>query len=371
MAPAKVVALHAFSDDEALGWLSDHADGRIEIALGDLARQFGWPLTRLRQRLAAWTAAGRIVQSAGSRGKVVLAPTRSARETAAELVGRAFAVAPVAANAASLPARPVAAMASAGVLLVTALGLAGVGLVMNARFAATFGQTAEAAALLAAIGLAVDLLAVVLPGVGAELWRRRAIPTAAAAWLLWLMVLAMTWLAATGFASTEIGDAVAGRARLAGDTALLTERIERLRHERAGITELRPVAAVEVALQSAQIEAQPVWAVTDGCRDVTRVSSARICAPVLALRQVLALAVRRDAIDAELVALQAQRAALPVVATADPQAATAAETIAWLSAGALAPSPSDIARLRTLGLALTPSLAGLVAMLALALTRRE
>ena len=59
--------------------------------------------------------------------------------------------------------------------MLTAVGLTVVGLVMNARFAASFGQTAEAAALLAAIGLAVDLLAVVLPSVGVQLWQRRSI----------------------------------------------------------------------------------------------------------------------------------------------------------------------------------------------------
>ena len=60
------------------------------------------------------------------------------------------------------------AVITAGVLLLTALGLTAVGLVMNARFAASFGLTAEAAVLLAAIGLAVDLLAVVLPSVGVQ-----------------------------------------------------------------------------------------------------------------------------------------------------------------------------------------------------------
>ena len=54
MARAKVVALHSFNDDEALMWLSDHTDGRVETSLGDLAQQFGWPLVRLRRRLASW-----------------------------------------------------------------------------------------------------------------------------------------------------------------------------------------------------------------------------------------------------------------------------------------------------------------------------
>jgi len=368
VARAKVVALHSFNDDEALMWLSDHVDGRVEMSLSDLAQQFGWPQVTLRRRLAAWVEGGHIAQFAGGRGKVILAPTRSSREVATQLIGHAFSTGrPVSGRK---PARPAVAVITAGVLLLTALGLTAIGLVMNARFAASFGQTAEAAVLLAAIGLAVDLLAVVLPSVGVQLWHRRSILAAGAAWTIWLAVLAMTLLAAMGFASTHIGDAVAGRARIAHESTLLAERIERLRHERAGISEMRPVAAIDVELQRAQPEAQAVWRITDGCRDVTRPASARACATVLELRQAQAAAARRDAIDVELREVQSKLAALPAVATADPQATTAAEMVVWLSAGAFNPAPHDVARLRALGLALMPSLAGLIGMLALALVRR-
>lgn len=370
MAQAKVVALHSFSDDEALTWLSDHVDGRVETSLSELARQFGWPLTRLRRRLASWVADGRLTQSTAGRGKVILAPTRTSREAALELVGRSLGGATAPASD-KKPARSIMAVTLAALLFLAAFGLTAVGLVMNARFAASFGQSAEAAALLAAIGLAVDLLAVVLPSAGVLLWQRRSIPAAAAAWTLWLGVLAMTWLAATGFASTNIGDAVAGRARVAGESAVLTERLDRLRQERAGIAETRPLVAIDIELQKAQPEAQAVWAITDGCRDVTRRASARACATVFELRQARATAERRDAIDVEMRDIQSRLATLPAVASADPQATTAAEIVAWISLGAFTPAPADIARLRALGLALAPSLAGLIAMLALTLLRRH
>ena len=88
------------------------------------------------------------------------------------------------------------------------------------------------------------------------------------------------------------------------------------------------------------------------------------------VKQAQAAAARRDAIDVELREVQSKLAALPAVATADPQATTAAEMVVWLSAGAFNPAPHDVARLRALGLALMPSLAGLIGMLALALVRR-
>ena len=103
---------------------------------------------------------------------------------------------------------------------------------------------------------------------------------------------------------------------------------------------------------------------------MTRPASARACATVLELRQAHAAAERRDAIDMELRDVQSKLATLPAVATADPQATTAAEMIVWLSAGTFNPAPADVARLRALGLALMPSLAGLILMLALALARR-
>jgi hypothetical protein len=288
------------------------------------------------------------------------------RQAAAHIVQRAFAaeVKPVRRSRRS----PIA-MAAGAVLIVTALAMAAVGLVMNARFAASFGQSAEAAALLAMIGLAIDVLAVALPSVAAQLWHGRNRAAAGVAASIWLIALTMSLLAATGFASTNIGDAVAGRAKVAGESAALIERIERLQKERAGIAESRPVAAIEVQLQEAQPGAQAVWRSTDGCRDVTRARSGRACAQVLALREAHATAGRRDAIEAELRDAQAQLAALPAILTADPQARTAAEIVGWLTGGLVVPTPKDIGWVRTIGLAVMPSLAGLVLLLALSLAR--
>jgi hypothetical protein len=363
---AKVIALHSFDDDEALMYLSDV--GRVEMNLSDLAQQFGWTLTKLRRSLSAWVKAGHITQASGGRGKVVVTALRTSQQVAAQLVDRAFRIEMPKEPAPVKPVRSLIATLTSIVLFSTAVGLTGVGLIMNARFAASFGQTVEAGVLLATIGLAVDMLAVVLPTVGVQLWQRRSILAAGAAWTIWMAALTMTMLAATGFASTNIGDAVAGRAKIAGESTALTERIGRLRSERAGITETRSTAAIDVELQRAQPEAQAVWRATNGCRDVTRMTSGRACATVLELREALATAERRDGLDTELRAAESRLASLPAVMLADPQATTAAEILAWLTGGAFKPAPSDISRLRALGLALTPSLAGLLAMLAISLT---
>jgi hypothetical protein len=375
---ANVVPLHPFDDAEALAWMGEQLNGSTETSISDLARQFGWSRGKLRRRLAAWAEAGHLKQRQASRGKLIIEPaversrtvrvggTGQTRQAAARLVERAFALDLAPSRDAR---RSIIAVAGAAVLVLTALAMAAVGLVMNARFAASFGQTAEAAALLAMIGLAIDVLAVSLPTVGAQLWHGRSRSAAAVAWSIWLLALTMSLLAAAGFASTNIGDAVAGRAKIAGENSALAQRIERLKSERAGIAEARPVAAIEAELQRAQPGAQGVWRATEGCRDVTRPASGRACAQILQLRESQATAQRRDEIDTELRAAEARLASLPAIVTADPQATTAAEIVTWATAGRVSPGTRDIVWLRTVGLAVMPSLAGLIVVLALSLAR--
>jgi hypothetical protein len=250
------------------------------------------------------------------------------------------------------------------VLGAAAIGLAVVGLTVNTRFAASFGQTAEAAALLAAIGLVIDLLAIVLPSSAAQLWRDRHRMAGLAAWAIWLIALGMTLLAAVGFAATNIGDGVAGRTKVAAEATGLAADAARLRAERAGIAELRSVATIEAELQQAQPVAAAVWRQTAGCSDVTLVASAAACAEVQKLRQALGTAKRRDALDAEARAAEARLATLPAITTGDPQATMAADILTWASAGHVNLTPHDIHRLRITGLTIVPALAGIIFMFA-------
>jgi hypothetical protein len=255
------------------------------------------------------------------------------------------------------------------VLGLVAVGLAVVGLTVNTRFAASFGQTAEAAVLLAAIGLTIDLLAIVLPSAAAQLWRDRHCMSASAAWAIWLVALGMTLLAAIGFAATNIGDGVAGRDRIAAEASALTADVARLRRERAAITERRSVAGIEAEIQRAQPAAAAVWKQTGGCTNVTLAASGMACAEVLKLREALGAAQRRDALDAELRALEARLAPLPAITTSDPQATMAADILAWISAGRLSLTPHDIHRLRVIGLTVIPALAGIIFLFATTLLR--
>jgi len=257
----------------------------------------------------------------------------------------------------------------AATLGLAALGLAVIGLTVNTRFAASFGQTAEAALLLASLGLAIDLLAIVLPSAAAQLWRDGHAVASIAAWSIWLIALMMTLLASLGFAATNIGDGVAGRGKVASETTGLAADVTRLRAERVTITELRSVATIEAEIQRAQPSAAAVWRQTAGCSDITLAASGAACAEILKLRQALGAAQRRDTIDAGLRNAEARLAALPAITTSDPQATMAADILAWASAGHVSLTPHDIHRLRITGLTIIPALAGIIFMFAVMLLR--
>jgi hypothetical protein len=290
------------------------------------------------------------------------APARGRRYTLCDAAAAAIA-APV------VERRSIGRIVLAFILGLTAIGLAVVGLTVNTRFAASFGQTAEAALLLAAIGLTIDLLAIVLPSAAAQLWRDHNVVSASAAWAIWTIALGMTLLAAIGFAATNIGDGVAGRGKHVAEASALSADIARLRTERTAIGEGRSVATIEAEIQRAQPAAAAVWKKTAGCTDVTLASSGAACAEVLMLRQALGVAQWRDVLDIELRAAEARLAPLPAIATADPQAAMAADIVGWISAGRIDLSAHDIHRLRVIGLTVIPALAGIIFLFATTLMR--
>jgi hypothetical protein len=391
---ASVVAFDArsreLSETEALDWLRLQPRGHAPANSAVLAERWGWSRQRVARCLRTWQAAGLITRTGKNLDVTVrddgaiaqiAPPAAPAAPPATSAVGAAVPSTTdrPATTAVVLPAVPIAAptVAPTGSRLIavivgaTALALAGVGLVLNANFAASLGQTGLAAALLAAIGLAMDVLAVTLPTAASKLWHQRHPLAALTAWLIWAGALAMMLLAGIGFASTNIGDAVAGRAKIADERAALSQRLERLREERAAVSEHRSVAALEAELQRAQPSAQAVWKATNGCRDVTLARSAQACDGVLRVREAIGSAQHRDAIDEEMRGAERQVSSLPALRLDDPQARMTSDLVAWLSGGLIAPTVQDIHRLRVVGLTLAPACAGLLLWMAAALWRRR
>ena len=180
------------------------------------------------------------------------------------------------------------------------------------------------------------------------------------------MTVLVALLATVGFAALNISDTTAARNKISSEGALLATRIERLRTERAQITELRPAATIEVELQRAQSSAASVWRATSRCRDVTLASSGEACADVLTQRQALAAAQRRENLDADLLDAEEQLRSLPTISVSDPQAEMAAQLLNWTTSGEIKIATDDIRIGRVATMALMPQVAGLVLMLAAA-----
>src|SRR5262249_42058992 len=145
----------------------------------------------------------------------------------------------------------------------------------NALFATSLGKTSEARLLFAALGVAADVLALVLPAAAWRLWAYRRYQAASVAWSIWVVTLAVTLLAAVGFASLNISDVTASRNKVVSESVGWVSRVARLRAERAGITETRPVGAIEIEIQRAQPTVPgDVWKATRACTDITLGTSA-------------------------------------------------------------------------------------------------
>jgi hypothetical protein len=147
--------------------------------------------------------------------------------------------------------------------------------------------------------------------------------------------------------------------------------VDRLRAERMASTEARSTAILQAqAERERALIDRGVWKATGGCHDVTIPDSAAACSTIMATRQAMAAAARRDAVDAELRTAEQKLATLPAMqAVADPQAEMTAKIVDWISIGQLAPEPQHIARLRIIGLALMPTLSGIVLALGMTLRR--
>lgn len=140
-------------------------------------------------------------------------------------------------------------------------------------------------------------------------------------------------MATLGFEALNIADITAARSKIVAERMDLRARLDRLRAERVTIAETRSVATIEIELQRAQHGAATLWRATAGCRDVTLPESCQTCATVLALRQALGTAQRRDALEAELRDSETRLTRLPAVTTADPQAETVASFVNWATFG--------------------------------------
>jgi len=201
-------------------------------------------------------------------------------------------------------------------LLAAAIALACVGLAMNGWFARSLGSSDTAGWLFFAVGVASDLVALVVPSCAASLWQARHRATSLAGWAVWAMTFVFAVTAGVGFASTNIADVTLARA-----------------------SRVTPaVAAAQAALSDAMSarDRECKGGVGKFCRE----------------REV-AVNERRQTLDA---AMQS------VGQTADPQTDAAIRLVAWVTRGAVQPTNNDFAMLRLILIALLPQIGGILLM---------
>ena len=201
-------------------------------------------------------------------------------------------------------------------LTVAALALGAVGIIINGWFARSLGSSDVAGWLFLAVGIAADLVALVMPSCSAAQWQAGLWPTALVGWTVWLMTFVFAVTAGIGFASTNIADVTLARASrmtpavLTAQTALADAMAARDRECKGGIGRF--------------------------CRE-----------------REAAVAERRQIVDS---------AMATVGQAADPQADAAIKLVTWLSRGVLHPAAEDFAMLRLIMLALLPQIGGILIM---------
>jgi hypothetical protein len=206
---------------------------------------------------------------------------------------------------------------AASILLVAAaFALTGVGITTNGWFARSLGSSDIAGWLFMAIGVAADLVALVIPSRAAALWQARQRTTSLAGWAVWIMTFAFAVTAGIGFASVNITDVTVARAARVTPAVITAQ------------------AALSDAMTARDREC--FHGVGKFCRERE--------AAVVQRRQVL------------------DDAMASVEHSADPQSDAAIRIVAWVTRGVLQPSGEDFAMLRLVLLALLPQIGGILLM---------
>lgn len=201
-------------------------------------------------------------------------------------------------------------------LSIAALALAAVGITINGWFARSLGSSDIAGWLFLAVGVAADLVALVMPSCAAALWGTGQRATALVGWAVWLMTFVFAVTAGIGFASTNISDVTSARA----------SRIT------PAITSAHAALADAMAARDRECKG----GVGKFCRE-----------------REATVAERRQILDS---------AVATVEHTADPQSDAAIKLVTWASYGMLRPTIEDFAMLRLVLLALLPQIGGILLM---------
>lgn len=211
--------------------------------------------------------------------------------------------------------------------------LGGAGLALNYRYNSTLGQEAIDAYTMAAIGLGIDLIAIILPQTFFALIEKRHATWLAAivnfalsicCAIIWLGCFAQSLNTGINFSATHRGDARQVRADVRKQSVRLNEALEARKKTRADLERVRTSEIIESEIQIAEAQVPyQNWRSSNGCKDVT--ISLALCGDVRKLRAekdgAISSAERRDQLDKldkDISGTSAKIAVLPPVSSEDP-----------------------------------------------------
>jgi hypothetical protein len=222
-------------------------------------------------------------------------------------------------------------------IILVAVGVAGLALVINAQTGYHLGTTPIAAATFMCLAVGVDLLAIFLPAAASRLWNQQHRFLAVGAWGVWAAATSLAVLATLGFVERNVSDTAAGRRAIVTTASAATDQ------------------------RSAAIEAARVAA------DAARKAREGECGkrgPLCRDRE----ADERTANVALTAAIAAPVQGAAPIADADPQVTASLRLAKWAQ---LPVGADDVSNLRLVLMIAIPNLAGLVLAFGLALGRRR
>ena len=203
---------------------------------------------------------------------------------------------------------------AAVVLALAAVALGGIQLAIDAQYAGSFGRTQIETALQGMQGVAIGIVAMILPCVASVLRRIGQIGLSGGAWAIWSGFLVLTVLAGMGFSAGGLSDAIAGRA-----------------------------GAIEQAVRVKEQRAQGIATAQRAADTATEARKAE-CAPIRGPRCREREADERTALAALNAAIAMPLPPTVSISASDPGAEAATANVSWASFGLLRATAADIQR---------------------------
>lgn len=205
--------------------------------------------------------------------------------------------------------------------VIAAAALLAVSAAMNWRFGYSLGKSELDAQLLGAASVAADVLKALIPFFVFAAIRNRQWPQAAAAGLLWSVVLTYSLTSALGFSALNRADTQGLRKAEAATYESLKADLDKSREQLSWVPQHRPAATVSAEIAAKKQSKR--WTATSQCTNATTGASFSFCRELSLLEAEMAAALGADQLQERIDSLRTSLAAATsavALAGSDPQA---------------------------------------------------